>query len=51
MMVSDYSVERASEETRQAMADRCHSQGHEFVNCCTAFFQIYQKCRWCGESQ
>lgn len=32
-----------------AMRDRCDSQGHEWVNCCSIFLEIYQRCKWCGE--
>ncbi len=48
---SDYDVNKASEETREAMADRCHSQGHEYENCCSAMFRVYLKCKWCGEER
>jgi hypothetical protein len=32
-----------------AMRARCEEQGHEWEGCCTAMFQIYQGCKWCGE--
>lgn len=48
MMNSDYDVASASKETREAMADRCAEQGHDFENCCSMLFRVYQKCRWCG---
>jgi len=48
MLVTTYDVEKASKETREAMADRCHEQGHDWQNCCSAMFQIYQRCKWCG---
>ncbi len=52
MMKSDYSVERASEETREAMRDRCEEEGgHSWRNCCSAFFQVYERCKWCGEER
>lgn len=50
-MQSDYDVEKASSETKEAMNDRCQTQGHEFVNCCSMFFQVYQRCKWCGEKR
>lgn len=48
MLKSDYDVWTASPETLEAMRDRCHEQGHEFENCCSSMFQIYQSCKWCG---
>jgi hypothetical protein len=51
MMKSDYDVSRASAETRDAMQDRCAEQGHQYENCCSAMFQIYQRCKWCGDSR
>lgn len=51
MLKSDYAVERASQETVDAMRDRCHEQGHDFVNCCSVMFRIYQACKWCGEER
>lgn len=27
---------------------RCDRQGHEWENCCSIFFEIYQRCKWCG---
>lgn len=44
-----YNVEKASAEVREAMRDRCYEQGHEYENCCTVVFQIYERCKWCGE--
>jgi len=35
---------------QQAMRDRCELQGHEWENCCSAMFQVYTACKWCGES-
>jgi hypothetical protein len=51
MMQSDYNVETASRETKEAMNDRCQTQGHEFDNCCSMFFRVYQRCKWCGEER
>lgn len=34
---------------REAMRGRCEEQGHEYENCCSALFQIYEQCKWCGE--
>lgn len=31
------------------MRQRCEDQGHEWENCCSVVFEIYQKCKWCGE--
>lgn len=49
MLKSDYQVEKASEETKQAMRDRCYEQGHDYENCMSSMFSIYQKCKWCGD--
>lgn len=35
-------------DVQEAMAARCAEQGHEYENCCSAVFQIYQSCKWCG---
>ncbi len=48
MLKTDYSVEKASTETREAMADRCHEEGHNYDNCMSVMFRVYQKCKWCG---
>jgi hypothetical protein len=34
-----------------AMRARCEEQGHELENCCSVMFQIYQRCKWCGEKR
>lgn len=34
-----------------AMRGRCEEQGHRWENCCSVTFQIYQRCRWCGEAR
>lgn len=39
----------AREADKAAHRERCEAQGHDWRNCCTAMFQTYQKCRWCGE--
>lgn len=31
-----------------AMFQRCLEQGHEWENCCSTRFRIYQRCKWCG---
>lgn len=51
MMKSDYTVESASEETRAAMRDRCEETSHEWENCCSFMFSVYQRCKWCGEER
>ena len=33
---------------RETMKDRCDLERHEWENCCSIVFEIYQKCRWCG---
>lgn len=47
----EYSVEKASEETRLAMAERCIEDGHCYEGCCSALFRIYERCKWCGEER
>ena len=32
-----------------AMAEPREEQGHQYENCCSAWFEIYQACKWCGE--
>jgi hypothetical protein len=51
MLVTTYAIEKASEETREAMRDRCHEQGHDWENCCSSMFRIYMRCKWCGEER
>lgn len=48
---TDYNVLTASSETKEAMADRCHTQGHDWENCCSVVFRIFMRCRWCGEER
>lgn len=35
-------------DVQVAMRGRCEEQGHDFENCCSMMFQIYQQCKWCG---
>lgn len=51
MLKSDYNVDIASEQTKGAMRDRCHEDGHNYENCCSMMFRIYMKCKWCGEEK
>jgi len=51
MLKSDYNVDKASAETVDAMRDRCYEQGHDWDNCCSVFFRVYQRCKWCGEER
>lgn len=50
-MKSDYDYRKASDETREAMNDRCQTQGHQFENGASFDFgiSVYQFCIWCGE--
>lgn len=41
----------ASEETLDAMRDRCHEQGHDYEGCCSFLLEITMKCKWCGEKK
>lgn len=34
-----------------AMRARCEEQGHDYENCCSSLFQIYERCKWCGEKR
>lgn len=36
-------------EVREAMRERCDEQGHDFENCCSAWLEVYQRCKWCGQ--
>jgi hypothetical protein len=38
-------------DVREAMRERCEEQGHDWENCCSATFQLYQACKWCGETK
>jgi hypothetical protein len=51
MLKTDYRYENASEETLEAMRDRCHEQGHDYENCASMMFAIYQRCKWCGQTR
>lgn len=31
-----------------AMRGRCEEQGHQWENCCSITFRIYEQCKWCG---
>ncbi len=49
MLVTTYRWDQASAETLEAMHDRCHEDHHCFENCMSATFQIFMRCKWCGE--
>lgn len=51
MLKSDYSYEKALPETLDAMRDRCYEDGHKWENCMSVVFEIYQRCKWCGETR
>lgn len=36
-------------DAQRAMALRCEEDGHNWENCMSATFQLYQACKWCGE--
>ena len=53
MLDIERQAERANEllqmpDVREAMTIRCQEEGHDFENACTAMFQIFQVCKWCG---
>jgi len=37
--------------TEPSHADRCQEQDHAWENCCSIWFEIYQRCKWCGEKR
>ncbi len=37
-----------AEQAQEAAEERCAEQGHSYENCCSMFFQVYQRCKWCG---
>jgi hypothetical protein len=51
MLKTDYRWNTATEETLDAMRDRCHEQGHEYNNCMDSMFNVFQRCKWCGEKR
>jgi hypothetical protein len=38
-------------EVKEAMRERCEEQGHDYENCCSVTFRVYQRCKWCGEER
>jgi hypothetical protein len=36
-------------EVQKAIVERCSEQGHDYENCSSSTFRIYQRCKWCGE--
>lgn len=36
-------------KVQEAMRYRCDEERHEFEGACSAAFQIYMECKWCGE--
>lgn len=37
---------------KHAMMIRCAEEGrHDWENCCSVFFHVYQRCKWCGEER
>jgi ribosomal protein L24E len=49
LKTTTYDWNNASEDVLDAMRDRCHEEGHEYQNCMSVLFQVYQRCKWCGE--
>lgn len=41
-------LQEAKNEFKQLQAERCEAQGHDFENCMTVLFQVYQQCKYCG---
>lgn len=42
-------LKNGNEDVQFSMRARCEEQGHEFENCCSIVFQVYQQCKWCGD--
>lgn len=42
---------RADQAIMEAMRLRCEETEHDWENACSAFFQVYQVCKWCGETR
>jgi hypothetical protein len=38
-------------DVKLAQQARCEEQGHDWENCCSVLFQIYQACKWCGATR
>jgi len=36
-------------DIKEIMSIRCEEENHNYENCCSAIFQVYQKCKWCGK--
>ena len=45
----EYGELMSKEPVRRAMSLRCEEAGHDWENCCSIMFQVYQECKWCGE--
>lgn len=39
---------QTDDDTRRTHEGRCEEQGHQWENCCSPTFRIYQQCKWCG---
>lgn len=39
------------ETVEEAMIKRCEEQGHDWRGACTIWLQVYEQCKWCGESR
>jgi hypothetical protein len=44
----DYAALLNDEKVQQAMRFRCEEERHDFENCMSFTFQVYQQCKWCG---
>ena len=46
----EYNSLMNEEPVRKAMSLRCEETGdHDYENCCSWNFQVYQECKWCGK--
>lgn len=45
----EYNELMSKEPVRHAMSLRCDEAGHDFENCMSLTFQVYQECKWCGD--
>ena len=46
-----YEETKHDEDVLLAMAARCEEQSHDWENCATALLQVYQACKWCGQTK
>lgn len=45
----EYEAVLSKHDAVRAMRLRCDEAGHDWENCCSWDFRVYQECKWCGE--